>query len=389
MFKHRSLSLPWVFTYSLLNNAGAACIWPLVTMYMHQDLHQTLTTSGWALLLMSVFMLLGNYLGGYLFDRWSPYASSLWFTGLSLASIIALMFWHGWPAFALLLLPLGLGDGVNLTLTNSYATLIPKHSERYIFNIMYIGLNIGVVIGTAMVGYLLQRGVLILFIVTASFYLALFLMALFRFNVNLHRQEVAIKTESDSAAPQHILWLMASICFMVFCIYLSYSIWESVMSVHMTGLGMSFEQYSWIWVVNGTMIVFGQAVVNHFFDRISIVVEVLLGALIFGTSYFLLIPAQHYPMFITSIVILTFGEMMALPVIPAWIDQFATNGTRGRYQAYFTVFMNGGRAVGPLFDGLLVEQVGYSFLFGFSGCLMLLAIVLVFLAVTHRKLVQN
>ena len=38
---------------TLLLNAAAACMWPLTTVYMHNELHQTLTLAGIALLGMS------------------------------------------------------------------------------------------------------------------------------------------------------------------------------------------------------------------------------------------------------------------------------------------------------------------------------------------------
>lgn len=46
-------------------------MWPLTTMYMHNYLHQTLTTAGLVMLFMSISMMAGNYTGGWLFDHWS------------------------------------------------------------------------------------------------------------------------------------------------------------------------------------------------------------------------------------------------------------------------------------------------------------------------------
>lgn len=38
---------------------------------------------------------------------------------------------------------------------------------------------------------------------------------------------------------------------MVFAIYTSYSLWESVISVHMTNLNIAFKDYSLLWTMNG------------------------------------------------------------------------------------------------------------------------------------------
>lgn len=49
--------------------------------------------------------------------------------------------------------------------------------------------------------------------------------------------------------------------------------------------------------------------------------------------------------------------------------------------------MTAGRAVGPLFDGIVVESISYGFLFGFSGILVLLSLLLVMIEVirTYRR----
>ena len=75
--KRSEIRLSSVLIYSLLLNSGAALMWPLITVYMHNNLHESLTVAGIVMFIMSCFMVLGNYLGGIFFDRWSPYKSAL------------------------------------------------------------------------------------------------------------------------------------------------------------------------------------------------------------------------------------------------------------------------------------------------------------------------
>ncbi|MDT7013480.1 hypothetical protein RI532_03450 [Levilactobacillus namurensis] len=113
MFKTKQeVSLFGILAATLLLNAAAACMWPLTTVYMHNQLHQTLALAGVALLGMSLCMILGNWLGGWLFDNWSPFKSGLLGTVCSLVPMVTLIFFHGWPIFGILLLFIGLGDGI-------------------------------------------------------------------------------------------------------------------------------------------------------------------------------------------------------------------------------------------------------------------------------------
>nr|WP_279404221.1 hypothetical protein [Secundilactobacillus kimchicus] len=72
------IRLPMLFLATLLLNAGAAFMWPLTTIYMNKMLHKSLTTAGMTLLIMSLMMMVGNYVGGRLFDHWSLIRRGCW-----------------------------------------------------------------------------------------------------------------------------------------------------------------------------------------------------------------------------------------------------------------------------------------------------------------------
>ncbi|MFN1208203.1 MFS transporter, partial [Enterococcus lactis] len=128
--------------------------------------------------------------------------------------------------------------------------------------------------------------------------------------------------------------LIYPICIMVFTVYLSYTLWESVMSVHMVKMGIPFEAYSMLWTVNGLMIVFGQPILNYVSKRLKIHLnhQVFLGVFIFAISFYFLVYAKTFPVFLAIMIFLTFGEMLGLPDVPAWIDQLSTKSEKGKYQ---------------------------------------------------------
>ncbi|UQS84613.1 MFS transporter [Apilactobacillus apisilvae] len=380
MKKRNSLGMKLIFMYSLLLNSGASFMWPLVTMYINDYLHKSLLVSGISLLLMSSFMILGNYVGGFLFDHWSAYKASMLGISISSIAILLLIFFNGWPTFAVLLIFLGFGDGINLTLLNSYATTVKDRDVRSVFNLLYIGLNLGVVIGTAMVGYLLKYGIAIVFIAASIFYVALWLMTFFYFNVDFNEQQyVASDHKEVESVKNSVTKLIYPICIMIFGVYLSYTLWESVMSVHMVNMGISFESYSSLWTVNGLMIVIGQPLINYLSKKINakISTQVFIGIIIFAISFYGLIFAKNYAGFLTIMIFLTFGEMIGLPDVPAWIDQLSSKSEKGKYQGVFNALMSAGRAVSPLYGGFFVEYLGYNALFIFTASIIVLTLIIV------------
>lgn len=371
---NKEVSLAGILSATLLLNAAAACMWPLTTVYMHNQLHQTLTLAGIALLGMSLCMILGNWLGGWLFDNWSPFKSAVLGTLCSFIPMLILIFFHGWPIFGIMLLFIGLGDGVVMTVVNSFAANVTSISSRRVFNYLYIGMNLGVVIGTLMVGYLMDHGVQLVFIAASICYTALLLIILADFRMKITTKTQHHKHQAAKPAQLNLIWLIA---VMVFCLYMSYTLWESVISVHMTNLGISFEHYSLLWTLNGLMIVFGQPIANRLGSYFKMSSQIAVGSLIFILSFLILVFAKTYAVFVVTMIVLTIGEMIGFPGIPAWIDKLAGDNDKGKFQGIYNMAISFGRAVGPLYGGLLIEYGSYRDLFGSVTLLMLLALAAV------------
>lgn len=378
----KEVRLPSLFIANLMLNTGAAFMWPLTTVYMNKTLGESLTTAGAVLLVMSLMMMVGNYIGGVLFDRWSPYLTGILGAGISLVGMILLIFFHGWPIFAILLVIVGFGDGISLTVGNSFAATIKSTSIRKVFNLMYIALNVGVVIGTLLVGYLLDYGVTLVFAVTTLCYILLFVLMLTEFKVDVNSTKS--ERQENGQVPKLNLQVIWWICIMVFAIYASYSLWESVLSVHMTNLHIQFKDYSFLWTMNGFLIVFGQPLMNRLFSGHRLATQVGLGVSVFALSFFGLIFASQYSAFVIIMIVLTIGEMIGFPGLPAWIDGLAENGSKGKYQGMYNVAISLGRAIGPLFGGLMIDYFSYQALFLCVGLAMLLSLGCVL--VSHRRL---
>ncbi|AUI77979.1 MDR family MFS transporter [Lactiplantibacillus pentosus] len=385
----KEVRLRWLFLANLLNNAGAVFMWPLTTIYMHNYLKQSLTFSGIVLFLMSMAMIAGNYLGGHLFDHWRPYFTALLGGGISTVMLATLIFWHSlWP-YAIGLIIVGFGDGISMTVVNAYAATVTTRSNRYVFNMLYLALNVGVVIGTLLVGYLLDLGISVVFIVTTICYLGLMAITISTFNVTpAHRTATATTKAADTTPSNHrqLIWM---ICLMIFTIYLSYALWESILSVHMTNLGIPFRRYSEVWTINGLLIIVSQPIVSLFNERFKIGTQIGFGITLFALSFLGLVFARQYVDFIIIMVVLTIGEVIGLPIAPAWVDDMAADDQRGKYQGRYNMALSLGRAVGPLFGGMMVAQFSYSLLFITVTVLMLGSLALVLWRARHEHLLNG
>lgn len=394
MTKRTAVKLKWVALASLLNNTGAAFLWPLTTMYMHNYLHESLTTAGIVMLFISICMMAGNYLGGWLFDHWDQYKTAVLGVSLSTLAIFALIFEHGWPWFAVLMMLNSFGDGMNMTIVNSYGSLVSAHSSRYVFNYIYMAYNVGVVIGTLAVGVLLPISVVLVFSVAAVFYGLLMLVVIFALNVQvkLPAKAAAVKRSQATRSHHRILVLIWLILINYTTIHLSYSLWESVMAVHMTNMGIPFYAYSLLWTLNGVLIIVGQPLVNKLSPYIKLSNQIMVGLLIFASSFLLLIFARSLWAFALDFVILTVGEMTSFAGLPAWISQLTTVNETGHYQGLLNITMSIGRAIGPLYGGFVIDQGHYQDLFVSVFLLIAGTLLVVFgylLHLRHQQRISN
>ena len=90
-------------------------------------------------------------------------------------------------------------------------------------------------LGTLLVGVLLPISVVLVFSVASAFYLGLTLMVLFTFNIEVKSiGQQRSKLGRQSKGRSKFIALVFLILVNVMTIHISYSLWESVMAVHMT-----------------------------------------------------------------------------------------------------------------------------------------------------------
>ncbi|WP_283587121.1 MDR family MFS transporter [Limosilactobacillus viscerum] len=376
-----------------ISSIGNSFVWPLTTIYMHEQLHETLTMSGIILLFYSGANVVGSYISGILFDRHNP--RWLLFGGTALATVvIALMiFFNGWPIYAFLLTAIGFFNGWIITMINSYGTKISKDG-RYVFNMLYFANNLGMVLGTTIVGPLYQYSdgsISPLFSITTVLYVFFLAIILLCFKDSkapavaaqpLTDEENARGTTKMPAANLWICWtFFLSLCV----IWTMYEQWSSNLSVFMTEQGISMTKYSLLWTINGILIVLCQLLIswlNRWYNNPYMLVYI--GTFTIALSFILLLAAKSYAWYILAMVVLTIGEATVIPTMPAIVNSLSPVAVKGKYQGILNAYSSLGKAFGPLFGGIVIGAASYHLLFIICA-VAIFAVELVILLVARLK----
>lgn len=367
------IQLKWLLIGSLITSTAMSFIWPLNTIYMHNTLHQTLTVAGIVLGVNQLATMLGNWLGGILFDQWSIYYTSLVGVMINILALGLLIFLNSWPIYAFLIVLSGFSNGILTTCIYSLATRVQNKKTSSIFNMLYFTSNFGLVFGTLAVGYLLKIGVSYIFTL-ASLTQVIFLIIVIRYfnivnyNKGYSKKKVVVKGK-------FLIW---SVLLALLLSWVVYTQWQSNLSAYMLGKGFSIKQYSFLWTLNAVLIITFQPVLTLFNDFLikHIISRINVGLFLFAVAFFILLLNHNYFILGISMAFLTFGEILLFPGVASLVDIYAPNNENGIYQGLVQMFTAGGKALGPFIGAAIIDCFNYKVLF---LCLVLIIMAAIFI----------
>ena len=351
----------------VINVTGSSFLWPLNTVYIHDYLGQSLTIAGLVLLGNAGAGILGNLIGGYLFDRIGGYRSILLGATIVMIGAFTLSVNHSWVPYVIMLVVMGFGSGVTFPAMYAMAGTVWPEGERRAFNRVYVAQNLGVAIGAACGGILASMSFDIVFLGNGIMVTSFLLLVLFGFR-NIHGGKVVrtnrlpgerlIKSKPHFTA-LFILCTGYLLCWMV------YVQWQTTIAAHTQTLGVTMQEYSLLWTINGTLIVLAQpllaSIIRNWLH--SLKSQIGAGIFLFVLSLMILIKAEAFTAFAIAMVIVTFGEMFVWPAVPAAANALAPQGRAGFYQGVVNSTATGGRMLGPIFGGFIVDNSSISTLF--------------------------
>lgn len=363
-----------------VNTIGSSFLWPLNTIYIHDHLGRSLSVAGFVLMLNSGANVIGNLYGGHLFDKIGGYKSIIWGIGISLLALIGLSIWHDWPQYVIFLTLSGFGTGLIFPAMYAMAGSVWKEGGRKSFNALYVAQNVGVAIGASLGGIVADYSFQLIFLANTIMYVIFLFIAVFGYkgiNVEPIILEYNDKDSNTINTSNINLRALLILCGGYLLCWVSYSQWTTTIASYTQDINISLTQYSLLWTFNGAIIVLGQPLLNGFLKLLStsLKLQIIIGIGIFIVSFLIAGKADSFSGFLVAMIILTIGEMFIWPAVPTVAFDLAPKGREGFYQGIVNSTATGGRMIGPLLGGLIVDMSNISALFIVLIGLFLLAVV--------------
>ncbi|WP_411344041.1 MFS transporter [Paenibacillus sp. WLX1005] len=355
---------------SLLNAAGGSLMWPLVTLFVYQELGRPMQDAGLVVLLQSLGGIIGQLLGGSLYHRLGVrklIVGSLLFNGLFLFTLPFVSTHWYWFMGAMVMI--GLFNSMSMPAIQAFIGFRFADRRGELFNIVYVANNIGVALGTALCGVLADISYYLSFVING---LSCVLFAGFFF-VYLSKIGTGDSQHIDDNNPgrpkagrgESTGWLLGQVRIYLFMgvatlfLWLGNSIWNTGVSPFIVSSGLLISYYSLLWTMNGILIFAGQPFI-HLIRRwfaSTAQAQMTASAVFYLLGYIVILGFHNYPAFIVAMILTTFGEMLISPAIPSFVSE-----RTGAYAPFYLGVAGGigavGRVIGPYVMGIFYDQGG-------------------------------
>ncbi|MEY2193535.1 MDR family MFS transporter [Neobacillus sp. BF23-41] len=363
----------------IVNVTGSSFLWPLNTIYIHDHLGKSLSVAGIVLMLNSAASVIGNLYGGSLFDKIGGYKSIILGISITLAALVGLTFWHDWPAYIVFQIIIGFGTGIIFPSMYAMAGSVWKEGGRKAFNAIYVAQNLGVALGASLGGIVAAHSFQLIFLANTVMYVLFLLIAVFGYKGILvdSGKQGTIDINVPTVTNRKNLYALLILCTGYLLCWVAYVQWPTTIASYTQEIHISLTQYSLLWSINGALIVVGQPLLNGVlkYFTASLKLQMIIGIVIFIVSFLVAGKATAFLGILVGMIILTIGEMFIWPAVPTVAFDLAPKGREGFYQGIVNSTATGGRMIGPLLGGMLVDLYSMSALFIVLIGLFIIAII--------------
>jgi len=372
----------WVLVMaSFIDRLGGTLIFPFFALYITQKFNVGMTEAGALLGMFSIAGLVGSTIGGALTDKLGRRSIVLFglissaFTSISLGLVNDLALFYPLAVVVGLL-----GNIAGPAHQAMVADMLPEGKRAEGFGILRVTANLAWIFGPTIGGLVASHSYLLLFILDA---ISSSITALIVFRYIPETKPSLAEGEQPETMAQTFTGyrkVAADQAFMGFLLtsilmLIVYQQLYNTLSVYLRDVhGVPAQGYGMMMSINALTVVGLQFWITR---RISDRPPLLMMAL--GTAFYMVGFTMYgfvsgYPLFILAMIIITFGEMIGVPVAQALAARFAPEAMRGRYMAFFSLSWTLPSTIGPLAAGLIMDNYNPDWVWYGGGILCAISI---------------
>jgi predicted MFS family arabinose efflux permease len=369
----------WLLSFIMLVNRSGTMVVPFMTLYLTgKDMQFSLGQAGIVMGLFGFGAVIGAYFGGKFSDKIGFFKVQLFtlFGGGILFIILGQL--KSYPLICIFTFLLALvNEAFRPANSSAIAFYSSPHNRTRSYSLNRLSINLGWAVGTSVGGLIAAYNYELLFWVDGLTNITAAIL-LFAF-LNPGRKKQTKETEEndvpviESAYKDKIyLWFIFLSTIFAFCFF---QLFTTIPKYFRDNLFLSEDYIGLIMALNGLIIVSIEMVLVYLLEqKKKDTLFITIGTFICALSFFsLLLPGNGKWVTTFMIIIISFGEIIAMPFMNSfWISR-SNERNRGQYAALYTIAWGTGQTLGPPLCSFLVEATNFKILFITLGIFMLLA----------------
>ena len=376
---YEGLSKPvWMLALIMLINRSGAMVIPFLGVYMTQSLNFTLTETGTVLSCFGMGAICGSWIGGWLSDRIDHFSIQFFCLLLCIPIFCFLPFLKS---------PVTLSAGVFvLSLVSetfrpansvAIASYTKKENITKAFSLNRMAVNLGFSIGPALGGFLAAFSYRLLFYGNALSCAIAAIVFYFYFRRRAREKQEKPRTKPVGNAgrspwkdTQFVLFSLLCCLYTICFFQLLNTLPLFYREVHLLdewniGLILGFS---------GLVVFLLEMLLVHIAEkRLSASTIIILGTILCGVSYLMLLFPGRLLILYTSIFVLCISEILAMPFMSTVAMQRATAETRGAYMGMSSLAFSVAYVLSPYLGTRIAHNFGFDILWLLTGLVTVLA----------------
>jgi predicted MFS family arabinose efflux permease len=363
----------WMLSVVMLINRSGSMVMPFLSVYLTKELGYDVEKAGVILGIFGLGAMAGSYLGGWLTDKIGQF--KVQFLSLTLGGLmfylLSVIRTYELLAVYIFLVSMVV-DSLRPANSASVAMYAKPENVTRAFSLNRMAVNLGFSFGPALGGLLAAYSYYWLFMVDGTTCLLAGLLFFFYFKNRKANKEEVPKKVALSLPIKKGVWYDGRFLLFCICVVLFgtsfFQLFFTLPLYYREIYGMSETSIGLLLGLNGLVVfIFEMIIVYMIGNKIQGRLLIILGSLLTGAAY-LLLNLVHAPFILyISVLVVSFGEIFAMPYMITYTTERAGPKTRGSYMGLYSLTFATAFVVAPILGTRIIAFFNFEMLWWIIG----------------------